>query len=68
VRVARLPRVAALRCTCAGEAHGERVASSKLDMNDAKAYHSKLLKRQFFGACAAWPPSRACPALMQSVL
>jgi len=44
------------------------VASSKLDMNDAKAYHSKLLKRQFFGACAAWPPSRACPALMQSVL
>lgn len=32
-----------------GEVLGERVASSKLDMPDAKALNAKLIKRQYFG-------------------
>jgi hypothetical protein len=41
----------------AGEQAGTRVASSKLDMADAKAYHAKLLQRQYFGRM----PSRLEP-------
>ena len=34
----------------AGQVLGDRVASSKLDMNDARALNAKLIKRQYFGA------------------
>ena len=40
-----------------GQEAGTRVASSKLDMPEAKAYHAKLLKRQYFGRM----PSRLEP-------
>jgi hypothetical protein len=36
--------------TDAGQVLGDRVASSKLDMNDARALNAKLIKRQYFGA------------------
>jgi hypothetical protein len=34
---------------CAGEVLGDRVASSKLPMPEARALNAKLIKRQYFG-------------------
>jgi hypothetical protein len=49
-----LPRC---RPRCAGEVLGDRVASSKIDMNEARSLNASLIKRQYFGRM----PSRLEP-------